>query len=117
MQSLRQAEPFAFEQEQRWTVFTNHGHVLVCVARTPDLRVRDIAKLVGITERATQAILSDLDDAGFLDRSRKGRRNHYRVRLNTPLRHPLLQHATVGDLLAALPPPTGDTVEPRRLVI
>ena len=83
----------------RWTFFTNHFLVLACVAESPDLRVRDIAAMVGITERATQAILSDLANDGYLERIRVGRRNRYKVRRNTHFRHAVVRGATIGDVL------------------
>ena len=83
----------------RWTFFTNHFLVLAAVAATPDLRVRDIAARVGITERATQAILSDLAHEGFLDRIRVGRRNRYKVRSGVRFRHPIVRTTTVGEVL------------------
>ncbi len=83
----------------RWTFFTNHFLVLASVAGNPDLRVRDIATAVGITERATQAILSDLANAGYLERIRVGRRNRYKVRRSVHFRHPLVQAASIGDVL------------------
>lgn len=116
MEPISHEHPQAPEPEHRWTVFSNHGHVLVAVARATDLRVRDIAKLVGITERATQSILSDLDRAGFIERIHVGRRNHYRVRRGAGLRHPLMEHATVGDVLDALPSPQSDRIAPRLVV-
>lgn len=85
-----------------WTFFTNHGHVLVCLAGDPDLRTRDIAELVGITERSAQAIISDLVDAGYVTRTKEGRRNRYEVHGDIPLRHPLEQEHTVGELLVTL---------------
>jgi hypothetical protein len=81
---------------------SNHFLVLLCVARNPDLRVRDIARLVAITERATQTILKDLSDAGYLERIRIGRRSHYRVWRNARLRQPLVAEHAVGALLDAL---------------
>ncbi len=85
-----------------WTFFTNHAHVLLCIARQPDVRVRDLAVLVGITERAAQRIVADLVAAGYLERSRDGRRNRYRVRADLPLRHPVEQPHRVGEVLAVL---------------
>src|SRR5947208_202055 len=73
---------------------TNHAFVMVCIARSPDVRVRDVAEAVGITERATQAILRDLDRSGYIERRRIGRRNRYAIRRNAPLRHPLAGSAT-----------------------
>jgi DNA-binding MarR family transcriptional regulator len=86
----------------RWTLVTNHALVLVCVARSHDMRVRDIAKAVGITERSTQMILSDLEAEGFIERVRVGRRNHYRVITTARLRHRLVADTTLADLLDAL---------------
>lgn len=97
-----------------WTVLTNHGLVLLTVARNPNVRVRDIAAAVGITERATQAILRDLDRGGYVERSRIGRRNSYKVRRRAVLPHRLLERATVGDLVDALSS-SGPT--PHRLVL
>ena len=82
-----------------WTFFSNHGHVLVCLAQNPDARLRDVAQAVGITERAVQKIVSDLEAAGIVVRERAGRRNHYRLHTDQPLRHPIEAHRTVGALL------------------
>jgi DNA-binding transcriptional ArsR family regulator len=85
---------------RHWTFLSNHGHVLVCLALDPDSRLRDVAARVGITERAVQKIVDDLDEAGILTRERSGRRNRYRLNVNVPLRHPLESHRTVGSLLS-----------------
>jgi hypothetical protein len=85
-----------------WTFLTNHGHVLVCVARDPGIRGRDIAERVGITERSAQAIIADLVAAGYVNRNRVGRRNHYEINSELPVRHPLEQPHRIGELLAAL---------------
>jgi predicted transcriptional regulator len=85
-----------------WTFLTNHAHVLVCLARDPEVRVRDIATMVGITERAVQKILADLEQAEVLERERDGRRNTYRLRTGLPLRHPLESHRKIKDLLGAV---------------
>ncbi len=85
-----------------WTFLTNHAHVLVCVAEEADVRGRDIATRVGITERAAQAIVADLVDAGYVTRVREGRRNRYEVHPDAPLRHPLESEHTVGELLVTL---------------
>jgi hypothetical protein len=82
-----------------WTFLTNHTHVLVCLAADPFLRLRDVADRVGITERAVQRIVADLEAAGVLTRLREGRRNHYEIHRERPLRHPIEAHRTVGDLL------------------
>jgi hypothetical protein len=92
------------DQEPRssWTFLTNHAHVLVCIAEEPDIRGRDIATRVGITERAAQAIVADLVSDGYLTRAREGRRNRYEIHLDEPLRHPLEHDHTVGELLVTL---------------
>lgn len=82
-----------------WTLLTNHGHVLVFVHRNPDARVRDIAAMVGITERATLNILRDLEQEGYLTRVPHGRRTHYVVNAHRPFRHPAEAAHRVGDLL------------------
>ncbi len=89
---------------EQWTFLTNHAHVLVLLAGNPDLRIRELAIEVGITERATQRIIGELVDSGYLDRHRQGRRNTYSLNRDRPLRHPLESHHTVGDLLDAVGP-------------
>jgi len=85
-----------------WTFLTNHAHVLNCIAGDPGIRLRDVADRVGITERATQLIVADLVDAGYLTRTRVGRRNRYEVHPEVPLRHPIEQDHDIGALLDAL---------------
>ncbi|MDX1554722.1 MAG: hypothetical protein R3212_01715 [Xanthomonadales bacterium] len=85
-----------------WTFFSNHGHVLVCLARDADARLRDVAVQVGITERAVQKIVRDLQDEGFLEITKHGRRNRYRINNRKALRHPLQAGCTVGQLLNLL---------------
>ncbi len=85
--------------EPVWTYMTNHTHVLVCLAADSTLRVRDLALQVGITERAVQRIITDLENAGVLERERDGRRNHYQIREDATLRHPLEESCSVGGLL------------------
>lgn len=85
-----------------WTFLTNHAYVLLCVAADPDIRVRNLAERVGITERAAQRILSELVAEGYLDKERRGRRNSYTVHGDRPLRHPLQGDRTVGELLRLL---------------
>ena len=92
--------PAPAEAGRHWTFLSNHGHVLVCLARDPEARLRDVALAVGITERAVQKIVSDLEDAGVVERVREGRRNRYRLFLERPLRHPIESHRSIGSLLA-----------------
>lgn len=85
-----------------WDFLTNHAHVLLCVANDPGVRLRDIAESVGITERGAHKILSQLVEEGYVRRKRQGRRNHYEVLTDLPLRHPLVQEREIGDLLEVL---------------
>ena len=82
-----------------WTFLTNHSHVLICLAADPEARLRDVAEQVGITERAVQRIVAELEAAGVIERRREGRRNRYALHRELPLRHPLEAHHTVGELL------------------
>lgn len=82
-----------------WTFLSNHAHVLILIGRDGDLRMRDLAERVGITERAVHRIVKDLADAGYIRVTREGRRNHYDVHRSSPLRHPVEEGATVGALL------------------
>jgi len=91
-----------------WTFLTNHAHVLLVVRRDPHARLREIADAVGITERAVQLILGDLESGGYVRRTRTGRRNEYDV-LGGPLRHPLDQGRAVDDVLDALGDSAGPT--------
>jgi len=88
--------------EPGWTFLTNHSHVLVLLAQEPDARMRDVATRVGITERAVQKIVADLEVGGYLERERDGRRNHYKVSLRGRFRHPIESHASVGALVKLL---------------
>jgi DNA-binding IclR family transcriptional regulator len=85
-----------------WTFLTNHAHVLLCIARDPGVRLRDVAADVGITERAAQRIVADLEAGGYLERARQGRRNSYRLHPELPLRHPLEHDHPIGDILRVL---------------
>lgn len=86
-------------QSSGWTFLSNHGHVLVCVAADADVRLRDVAEQVGITERAAQQIVRDLEQAGYVVKERVGRRNHYAVVRSRTLRHPLEQQVRIGELV------------------
>jgi len=82
-----------------WHFLTNHSHVLLCISDDPDITVRDLAHEIGITERAVMRIIGELDDAGVIERTREGRRNHYEIHRDLHLRHPVEAHCTVGDLI------------------
>jgi DNA-binding transcriptional ArsR family regulator len=85
-----------------WTFLTNHGHVLVCIGQEPDVRIAEIARRVGIGERAVHAIVSDLVQAGFVKRHKEGRRNVYEIQLDRPLRHPVESSHRISELLGPL---------------
>jgi DNA-binding MarR family transcriptional regulator len=89
----------------RWRFVTNHAHVLEAIADDPTLRLRDIAAAVGITERTAAQIVTDLEEAGYLTKIRDGRRNHYEIHEELPLRHPQHRHRTVGELIRFLQAP------------
>lgn len=86
-------------EQPRWTFLTNHAHVLVLLWQNPAMIVREVARQVGITERAVQHILAELENAGILQRTRVGRQNRYHIETSVPLRHPIESHRTIGELL------------------
>ena len=88
--------------EKPWRFVTSHTQVLLCIARNPEIRIRDVAELTGITERAAQRIIADLVEAGYLERRRVGRRNRYYVRADLKMRHPLQREYEIGELLELL---------------
>ena len=90
------------EPKTGWTFLTNHSHVLICLAENPDLRVRDIAGRVAITERAVLKILSELEEGGIISREREGRRTRYEIHTAIQLRHPVEAHCSVSHLLGMI---------------
>ncbi|MEL6345844.1 MAG: winged helix-turn-helix domain-containing protein [Myxococcota bacterium] len=95
-------------QQPNWTFLSNHSHVMLCLVRDPDLRIRDMARLVGITERAVQRIIAELAAEGYLTITKEGRRNRYHIHDELPLRHPVENGVTIRELVAL--------VEGRRLL-
>lgn len=85
-----------------WTFFTNHSHVLVFLATHPDQPLRVAADAIGITERAVQRIVAELEESGVVQRERVGRSNRYTLKLDAPLRHALERHCTIGDILGVI---------------
>jgi MarR-like DNA-binding transcriptional regulator SgrR of sgrS sRNA len=83
-----------------WTFLGNHGHVIVQIAKNPDVKISDLADLVGVTERHARAIVNELRDAGYIEVSKVGRRNSYRVMASMPLRHAAESEKTLGELLS-----------------
>ncbi|RYG73951.1 ArsR family transcriptional regulator [bacterium] len=94
----RQSLP-AEEGSHSWTFLTNHAHVLLCLSKEHHDTLREVAHCVGITERAVQRIVADLENAHIITRTRDGRRNTYKVNPDAALRHDLESHKTVGDLM------------------
>lgn len=88
----------------RWTFLTNHAHVLILLARDQPLVLREIAMHVGITERAVQRIIRELEEEGIVQREKIGRKNRYRILPDKPLRHPIESHRKIGDLLELINP-------------
>ena len=88
--------------DKTWRFLSNHTQVLLCTQRDPDVRFRDIAQMVGITERAAQRIVADLIDSGYVGSDRIGRRNHYRVNTDVAMRHPAQEGHDIGELLRLL---------------
>ncbi len=97
--------------ERGWTLLTNHGRILLLIARYPDSRIRDLAAAAGITERSIQMIVTDLEAAGYVARERVGRRNSYTINRAQPFRHPAESDHSIGELsdLFADGPETGGT--------
>lgn len=92
------------EQRASWTFLTNHTQVLLCLAQDPDVRLRDVAQSIGITERAAQRILSDLVKAGYVQTERVGRRNRYTIEKDHAMRHVAQAGYEVGSLIDLLKP-------------
>jgi DNA-binding IclR family transcriptional regulator len=90
------------DAEKTWRFLSNHTQVLLCLQRDPDVRFRDIARMVGITERAAQRIVADLVESGYVESERVGRRNRYRINPDIAMRHPAQDGHDIGELLRLL---------------
>lgn len=88
-----------------WTFLSNHAHVLLLLARDPESVMRDIANRVGITERAVQRIIADLEQEGYISKEKDGRRNRYTVDQTMPLRHPIESHRSVASIISLIQKP------------
>jgi predicted transcriptional regulator len=86
----------------RWTFLTNHGQLLLCIAKEPGLSLREIGDRVGITERAAHRIVAELEKSGYLTRRRNGRRNRYKIAPHLPIPDPMARERQIGDLLDVL---------------
>jgi hypothetical protein len=87
---------------ESWSFLTNHARVLLCIARDPGVRLRDVAASLGITERSAHAIIADLTAAGYVVKHKQGRRNRYQIQAHLPLPEPVSQEPAIGDVLAVL---------------
>jgi predicted transcriptional regulator len=94
-----------------WAFLSKHSYALLCIARDPDSRLRDVADTLGITERAAYSLVKQLVEGGYLKKTKRGSRNRYEVQREAPMRHPLVRHETIGHLLDAVGP---DVESPRR---
>jgi len=97
--TARSSQATPGELANRWTFFTNHAHVLILLSRDPKQVLREVALQVGITERAVQRIIADLEEEGFIKREKLGRQNVYNVYADRQLRHPIESHRKIGHLL------------------
>jgi DNA-binding MarR family transcriptional regulator len=102
--SIRHHGGVSVDEERHWTLLTNHGRILLLIAQDPDLRIRDLAEAAGVTERTAQTIVTDLESAGYIQRSREGRRNVYTVNRRRPFRHPAESGHRVGELIDLFAP-------------
>jgi DNA-binding MarR family transcriptional regulator len=87
------------KKESSWTFLTNHAHVMLCLAKSSSMRVRDLAEEVGITERAVQRIIAELIEDGYIEKFKDGRRNSYKIRDAKSLKHPIESHKKIKDLI------------------
>ena len=85
-----------------WTFLSHHGHVLILLARNPDDTVDNLALQAGVTSRSVTSILNDLEGEHYISKRKIGRRNHYEINVDAPLRHPTSAHRTVGELIRSL---------------
>jgi predicted transcriptional regulator len=105
-QTIQEKEIMSSTDQPTWTFLSNHAQVLLCITRDPDMRIRDIAQNVGITERAAARIVSDLVQAGYLDRIKIGRRNHYQLNGEVKMRHAAQAGHQISELLTTFESPT-----------
>jgi len=95
-------EQTAQPEKVRWTFLTNHAHVLILLSQDSSLVLREVALRIGITERAVQRIIADLEHDGFIEREKVGRKNQYCILSKRALRHPVESHRSIGDLIALI---------------
>jgi hypothetical protein len=100
------------ERTTRWSFLTNHARVLLCIAKDPGIRLREIGEGVGITERAAHRIVTELVASGYISRTRDGRRSHYTIESNLPIPDSLARGRRVGDLLTILATQDSPPVDP-----
>ncbi|MCM8533081.1 MAG: winged helix-turn-helix domain-containing protein [Lentisphaeraceae bacterium] len=90
------------QKDSSWTFLTNHAHIILCLAKSSSMRIRDLAVEVGITERAVQRIIAELIDEGYVTRLKEGRRNIYKLQTKKPLKHPVEAHKNIKDLVSLI---------------
>ncbi len=95
-------EPERQTEKVRWTFLTNHAHVMILLSQDSSLVLREVALRIGITERAVQRIIADLEHDGFIEREKVGRKNQYHILSKRALRHPVESHRSIGDLIALI---------------
>ena len=100
IRKTRRTQASPAEDRPGWTFLSNHAHVLLLIAKEPEIRLRDVATQVGITERAVQRIVADLEAGSYIERERVGRRNRYKVHRELPLRHPIEAHRKISSLIS-----------------
>jgi predicted transcriptional regulator len=97
--AMASTSPTSTDDDRHWTLLTNHGRLLLLIAQEPDVRIRDLAAAAGVTERTAQAIVTDLEHAGYISKERSGRRNTYTVNRKQPFRHRAESGHKVGELI------------------
>ena len=100
---------YMLTQESRWNFFTNHAHILIYLEAHPDQTLRRVALAIGITERAVQRIVAELEEGGYLKRAKVGRQNKYEINGDTPLRHSQESHRSIKELLDWVKPSARNT--------
>jgi DNA-binding IclR family transcriptional regulator len=85
-----------------WSFLTNHARVMLCIARDPGLRLRDVAATLGITERSAYGIVTDLTTSGYLVKEKDGRRNRYQIQAHLPVAESTARERTIGEVLELL---------------
>lgn len=108
---MNELSSIAIARGHNFPLLTNHTFTLMLIAQKPDIRMREIAATIGITERAVQRIVDDLTSVGYISVTKSGRRNQYRIQPESPMRHPLTRHLNIGELLHFISPESALALE------